>query len=225
MNIKQSLLRTAISLNSSTKTALLILACISILASCAQTSPYVTQCNQPVCDMVATQTNNSYQEIEGIKVTASPAIEFTINGSIEKMSEQGNIFSVEFKNKKRVSTAILSLEEIGIAKENVDIGEFIESVFLKKFSTLKSQNLSDVLLHSVWGFKTINLESGQVSYFNRKPLTVFYYPIKSSVFPGEMHQIIVVDERDKEQATMIDLYKFNDTDVESFISTIKSYDY
>ncbi len=226
MNIKQSLLSTVISLKLSTKIALLIFACIAILASCAQTPPYITQCNQPACEMVAIYTSSSYQELEGIKVLASPAIEFIINNDdIEKMSEQGNVFSVEFKNEKRMSTAILSLEDIGIAQEDVEIDSFIKSAFLKKFSTLKDEKLSDALLHSTWGFKITSLESDQVFYFNREPLTVFYYPIKSSVFLGEMYQIIVVDERDKKQATVIDLYKFNDVDVKKFISTIKSYDY
>jgi len=98
-------------------------------------------------------------------------------------------------------------------------------VFLKDFKTLEATKPDDVILHSVRGFKLASFGLATPAYFKRDHLTIFYYPTDKKHLSKikNQYQIIVLDDRIPDAATMIDLFDFTEDDFRRFISTLHSH--
>lgn len=194
-------------------------------ASSSTTSPYITACHIPACNVTATPIENHYQEVEGIAITASPALEFTVDNALFRISQQDNILLLLSNNGWKLGTTTLSIADIGLEDTSINIHDFMDLVFLKDFKTLETTKPSDVILHSVRGFKLSSFDLATPAYFKRDHLTVFYYLTEKTHLSKikNQYQIIVLDNRNPDTATMIDLYDFTEERFQRFISTLHSY--
>ncbi len=208
------------------RTAFLILTSLMVLVGCASPSisPYITTCNQPLCNAVATPLDNTYKQTEGLDIIASPAIEFRVDNTLSKLSEQGNILFLISRDGWKLGSTTLSLADFGLENAGISINRFMEWVFLKDFKNLEDTKPDDVVLHAVRAFKEIGFEVSTPAYFKRDHLTVFYY-LTDQLDTASERQIIIVDSRNHVTVTIIDLYGFSDDHFQQFISTLQSYKY
>ncbi len=193
--------------------------------SSSTTSPYITACHVPACNVTATPIENRYQKAEGIAIIASPALEFTVDNTLFKISQQGNILLLLSNDGWNLGATTLSVADIGLEDTTINIHDFMDLVFLKDFKTLKATKPDDVILHSVRGFKLSSFDLATPDYFKRDHLTVFYYLTEKKHLSKikNQYQIIVLDDRNPDTATMIDLFDFTEDHFQRFISTLHSY--
>ncbi len=96
---------------------------------------------------------------------------------------------------------------------------------MKGFKALETTKPSNFILHSVRNFKLSSFSLATPAYFKRDHLTVFYYLAEKMHLSNikNQYQIIVLDDRNPDTATMIDLYDFTEEHFQRFISTLHSY--
>lgn len=196
------------------KTTLLILAfCIPAYAFADEIDP--TQ-RDPSDYQTAVGEHRAYEQRGELSVIANPALTFSTDGTISRLAAQGDNLALFFEDGRHMGITTLSISSLGVRDAEISMEGFMRMVFLEPFPAPVEVSPEYGLLHAVREFKRLSFENNQPRYFIRGPLTVFYFEAAER----SQYKIYVVDSRNPDLATMLDVFGYSQRSAANLLSSI-----
>lgn len=188
---------------------------VALIQACASTpSPYITDCDQPECELQAVEKPLVKTSADGIRVIVNTSVSFYIDRTPEDLIHQEDMLIIIFPDDTKIASSTLSLNDFGLESSEIFAHSLLNLSFMEKFSLLP-RSLSRAERHVIRSIKIDSMSSGEAVRYANDKITVYFYS-ESDV----RHKAYVVSDQDTSSWIMLDFFGLKVDRVKKLISTI-----